>query len=99
MGVIRFFLKIALLPVVVVLTVVQWFFIFLIGFSSMVFNMLAGLFLLTAVLSYLMGISDGKEVTGMIATGFVIFMVPVTGTRIVMHITALKMIMCDFIGF
>ena len=44
MGVIRFFLKIALLPVVVVLTVVQWFFIFLIGFSSMVFNMLAGLF-------------------------------------------------------
>ena len=98
MRVIRFFLKIALLPVIVAVTVIQWFFIFLIGFSSVVFNMLAGLFLLTAVLSYLMGISDGKEAVGMIATGFVIFMVPVTGTWIVMHITALNMIMRDFIG-
>ena len=98
MRVIRFFLKIALLPVIIAVTVIQWFFIFLIGFSSVVFNMLAGLFLLTAVLSYLMGISDGKEAMGMIATGFVIFMVPVTGTWIVMHITALNMIMRDFIG-
>lgn len=96
MRVIRFFLKIALLPVIIAVTVIQWFFIFLIGFSSVVFNMLAGLFLLTAVLSYLMGISDGKEAVGMIATGFVIFMVPVTGTWIVMHITALNMIMRDF---
>lgn len=98
MRVIRFFLKLALLPVIIAVTVIQWFFIFLIGFSSVVFNMLAGLFLLTAVLSYLMGISDGKEAVGMIATGFVIFMVPVTGTWIVMHITALNMIMRDFIG-
>ena len=98
MRVIRFFLKIALLPVIVAVTVIQWFFIFLIGFSSVVFNMLAGLFLLTAVLSYLMGISDGKEAVGMVATGFVIFMVPVTGTWIVMHITALNIIMRDFIG-
>ena len=98
MRVIRFFLKLALLPVIVAVTVIQWFFIFLIGFSSVVFNMLAGLFLLTAVLSYLMGISDGKEAVGMIATGFVIFMVPVTGTWIVMHITALNMIMREFIG-
>ena len=98
MRVIRFFLKIALLPVIAAVTLIQWFFIFLIGFSSVVFNMLAGLFLLTAVLSYLMGISDGKEAIGMIATGFVIFMIPVTGTWIVMHITALNMIMRDFIG-
>lgn len=98
MRVIRFFLKIALLPVIVAVTVIQWFFIFLIGFSSVVFNMLAGLFLLTAVLSYLMGISDGKEAVGMMATGFVIFMVPVTGTWIVMHITAFNMIMREFIG-
>lgn len=98
MRVIRFFLKLALLPVIIAVTVIQWFFIFLIGFSSVVFNMLAGLFLLTAVLSYLMGISDGKEAVGMIATGFVIFMVPITGAWIVMHITALNMIMHDFIG-
>lgn len=45
-----------------------------------------------------MGISVGREAVGMIATGFVIFMVPVTGAWFVMHVTALKMIMRDFIG-
>lgn len=98
MRVIRFFLKIALLPVVVALTLVQWFFIFLIGFSSVVFDILAGLFLLTAVLSYLMRISDGKEALGMIATGFAVFMIPVIGAWIVMHITAINMNIRDFIG-
>lgn len=97
MRVIRFFLKLALLPVILVVTLIQWFFIFLIGFSSVAFNVLAWLFLLAAVLSYLMGIADGREALGMIATGFVIFMVPVAGTWIVAHITALNMNMRDFI--
>ena len=97
MRVIRFFLKIALLPVIAAVTLIQWFFIFLIGFSSVVFNMLAGLFLLTAVLSYLMGISDGKEAVGMIATGFVIFMVPVIGEWFVNLIASANAGLCAFI--
>ena len=97
MRVIRFFLKLALLPVILFVTLIQWFFIFLIGFSSVVFNVLAWLFLLAAVLSCLMGIADGREALEMIATGFVIFMVPVAGTWIVTHITALNMNMRDFI--
>lgn len=43
MRVILSFLKAALLPVVVAVTVVQWLFIFLIDFSSVVFDMIAGL--------------------------------------------------------
>lgn len=97
MRVIRFFLKLALLPAILVVTLIQWLFIFLIGFSSVAFNVLAWLFLLASVLSYLMGIADGKEALGMIATGFVIFMIPVTGTWIVTHIAALNMNMRDFI--
>ena len=50
MRVIRFFLKLALLPVILVVTLIQLLFIFLIGFSSVVFNVLAWLFLLAAVL-------------------------------------------------
>ena len=98
MRVIRFFLKIALLPVIAALTVLQWFFIFLFGFSSVVFDMLAGLFLLTAVLSYLMGIFGEKEALGMVAVGFAVFMIQVIGTWIVMYITVMNMDMRDFIG-
>lgn len=97
MRTIRFFLKIVLLPIILIATIIQWFFIFLIGFSSIVFNVLAGLFLLIAVLSYLMGISSGKEAIGMIVIGFVIFIVPITGAWFVMHITNFKMNMRDFI--
>lgn len=98
MRVIRFLIKLALLPVILIVTLLQWFFIFLIGFSSIVFNVLAGFFLLIAVLSYLMGISSGKEAIGMIVTGFVIFIIPITGAWIVMHITNFKMNMCDFLS-
>lgn len=98
MRVIRFFLKTAVLPVVVALTVLQWLFIFLIGFSSVVFDMLAGLFLLTAVMSYLMGISDGKEALGMVAAGFAVFMIQVIGAWIVMQINAINMNMRVFLS-
>lgn len=97
MRIIRFFLKLALLLVILIVTVIQWFFIFLIGFSSVVFNMLAGLFLLIAVLSYLMGNSNGTEALGMIAIGFVIFMIPIVGAWSVMHITILNLNMRNFI--
>lgn len=90
MRVIRFLVKLALLPVILILTLLQWFFIFLIGFSSVVFNVLAGLFLLTAILSYLMEISDSIETLGLIATGFVIFIVPVMGEWFVLMIVTMN---------
>ncbi len=44
-----------------IVTVVQWFGAFIIGVSSIVFNVPARLFLLVAVLSYLMGLAAGTE--------------------------------------
>ena len=70
---------------------------FLVGFSSAIFYLLAGLFLLVAVLSYLMGLSAGAEVVKMIIAGFVIFMIPVAGDAVVTAVTALNMGMRDFI--
>ena len=89
--------KIVMLPAVVTVTLVQWIMVFLVGFSSVVFNFLAGLFLLVAVLSYLMGLSAGAEAVKMIIAGFVIFMIPVAGDAVVTAVTALNMGMRDFI--
>ena len=61
MRIIRFLLKMVVFPIMLIVTMVQWFGAFIIGFSSAVFNVLAGLFLLVAVLSYLMGLSAGAE--------------------------------------
>ena len=97
MRIIRFLLKMVVFPIMLIVTVVQWFGAFIIGFSSAVFNVLAGLFLLVAVLSYLMGLSAGAEAVKMIAAGFIVFMIPVVGEWIVTAITALNMGMRDFI--
>lgn len=94
---IRFLLKIVLLPVIGIVTIIQWFFIFLIGFSSIILNSLAGLSLLIAVLSYLMRISNGTEVLGLIAIGFVIFMIPIIGVWIVTHLAIFIMTMRNII--
>jgi len=80
-----------------IVTVIQWFGVFIIGFSSVVFNVLAGLFLLMAVLSYLMELSAGVEALRMIVAGFIVFMIPITGEWIVTAITALNMGMRNFI--
>lgn len=89
--------KIVMLPVIVVVTLVQWFMAFLVGFSSAVFYLIAGLFLVVAILSYLMGLSGGLETLKMILAGFVIFMIPVAGEAVVTSIAALNAGMRDFI--
>lgn len=62
-----------------IMTLIQWFGVFIIGLSSIVFNILAGLFFFVAILSYLMGQSAGAEAVKMILAGFGIFMVPIIG--------------------
>ena len=97
MIVLKLIAKAVILPAVVAVTLIQWFMAFLIGFSSIVFNLLAGLFLLVAVLSYLMGLSAGDEAVKMIVAGFIVFMVPIAGEWIVTAITVLNMGMRNFI--
>ena len=97
MRIIRFLLKMVVSPIILIVTVIQWFGAFIIGFSSAVFNVLAGLFLLVAALSYLMGLSAGAEAVKMVVAGFIVFMIPVAGEWIVTAITALNMGMRNFI--
>lgn len=97
MFVLKLIAKILLLPAVVAVTLIQWFMVFLIGFSSIVSNLLAGLFLLVAVLSYLMGLSAGAEVVKMIVAGFVVFMIPIAGEAFMTAVTALNIGIRNFI--
>jgi len=97
MFVLKLIAKIVMLPAVVAVTLAQWLMAFLIGFSSVVFNLLAGLFLLVAALSYLMGLSGGAEALKLILAGFVVFMIPVVGDAVVTAVTALNEGMRDFI--
>ena len=95
----KLIVKIVLFSAILAVTLIQWFMAVLIGFFSIIFNLLAGLFLLVAILSYLMGLSSGAEAVKMIIAGFVVFMIPIAGETVVNAATALTMGMHNFIRY
>lgn len=89
--------KILVFPVMLVVTVIQWLFIFLISFSSIIFYLLAGLFLPVAVLSLIFGVATWPEALRAILVGFIVFMIPVIGEGITAIIVVFREGLSDFI--
>ena len=69
-------LKLALFPLLLLLILAQWVGIFLTTFSTILTNLLAGLFFFVALTSWVMKLADGGEVLKMLITAFVIFVLP-----------------------
>ena len=69
-------LKLALLPLLLLLILAQWVGIFLMTFSTILTNLLAGLFFFVALTSWVMKLADGGEVLKMLITAFVVFVLP-----------------------
>ena len=78
MKAIRFILKIMLLPVIIALTVIRLFAEFLAGISAVIFRSIAGIFLLTALLSYGFGLESTGECLKMVLAGFLFYLLPCT---------------------
>ena len=70
MTVLKLMLKLAVLPLYLLLILVRWTGIFLTTFSSVVTNLLAGMFFFTALACWAMRLADGGEVLKMLITGF-----------------------------
>ena len=69
-------LKLALFPLLLLLILAQWVGIFLTTFSTVLTNLLAGLFFFVALASWIMKLADGGEVLKMLITAFVVFVLP-----------------------
>ncbi len=89
--------KIIAIPMMLVITLIQWFGVFLVSCSAVILNLFAGLCLLLAVLGYLMQISTGAESIRMIIVGFMVFMVPIAGEWIIDRIIDINLGLRDFI--
>ena len=89
--------KVVTFPIMLIVTIIQYLFVFLIGFSSIVFNILAGLFLLIAVVSLIFGVATWPEALRTALAGFIVFMIPVIGQGIVAVIGVLREGLSDFI--
>ena len=97
MKLIRWIVKIILLPVACVLTLIQWIGIFLNSISGVVMGILSFLFVLTGTASLLFGLASGPEFWKMIITAFVIFLIPHIGDWMIERITLLRYLVGDFV--
>ena len=87
MTVLKQMLKLAVLPLYLLLILMQWAGIFLTTFSSVVTNLLAGLFFFTALACWVMGLADGGEVLKMLVTAFVVFVLPYIAIALIAKIS------------
>ena len=87
MAVLKWMLKLALFPLLLLLTLAQWVGIFLTTFSTILTNLLAGLFFFVALASWVMKLADGGEVLKMLITAFVLFVLPYIAMSIIAKIS------------
>ena len=97
MRLLKFMGKVLAFPVMLIVMVIQWLFTFMVGLSSVVFNLLAGLFLLIAVLSLVFGISTWTETLRPVLAAFIVFMIPVVGQGITAVVVVIREGLSDFI--
>ena len=97
MKVLKIIGKVLAFPIMLIVTVIQWLFTFLVGLSSVIFNLLVGLFLLIAVLSIVFGISTWTEALRPALAAFIVFMIPVIGQGITAVIVVIREGLSDFI--
>ena len=93
----RLMLKILVLPLIVAVTLIQWAGIFLTQFSSVIFNLLAGLMFLLSVVGWLMGICTGAETMRMLAVGFVVFIIPHIAEWLIVRIAVINCNLRNFL--
>ncbi len=80
------------LPVILILTVFQWICLLAVGLSSILFNMIGGIFIIAGFLSYMMGYEPVAMMWRMIAAGTGICLFPIVGEWITAQITCLNLL-------
>lgn len=97
MTALKLMLKLAALPLILLLILAQWAGIFLTTFSAVITHLLAGLFFFVALASWVMKLADGSEVLKMLITAFLIFILPYIAMSIIAKISFFADELRDFL--
>lgn len=90
MVVVKFIIRILLLPVRISLTIVQLVVMFITCLSATVFHILSGIICITAILGYGFGQETGTETIRMLVAGFVLYVLPIIASWFVVWLEAIK---------
>ena len=68
--------KLLVIPLLLGLTLIQWVGLFLVGFSAVFFDLLAGMIFSVTVVSFFLGLVARMECLNILLVGFAIYIVP-----------------------
>ena len=91
MGLIKRIFKLLVLPLIVAVTLIQWVGIFFTQFSTVIFNLLAGLMFLITIAGWMFGILR------LLAVAFVVFIIPHIAEWLIIRIAVINYGLRDFI--
>lgn len=97
MVLIKIFFKLLVLPIIAAVTLIQWVGIFFTQFSTVIFNLLAGLMFLIAVAGFMFGVGTGAETLQMLTVAFVVFIIPHIAEWLIIRIAAINYGLREFI--
>ena len=97
MALIKILFKLLVLPLIAAVTLIQWVGIFLTQFSTVIFNLLAGLMFLIATAGWVFDIGAGAETLQMMAVAFVVFIIPHIAEWLIIRIAAINYGLREFI--
>ena len=93
MVVVKFIIRILLLPVRIRLTIVQLVVMFITLLSATVLHILSGIICITAILGYGFGQETGTEMIRMLAVGFLLYVLPIIASWFVVWLETIKIIL------
>lgn len=94
---IKLFFKLLAVPVVIAVTLIQWIGIFVTGFSSVLFNLVAGALFMIALACLITGVATGTEAMQTLVLSFAIFIIPHIAEWLIVRIAELNYLLRDFI--
>lgn len=86
MRVVRFFLKLLVIPLLLVLLAVQWGLTFVVSLSGWIFHLFSGIIFATAILSGFMELCTWQEAGSMLLVSFVLFLLPHLAATLVIRL-------------
>ena len=84
--------KVILLPVIILLTILQWICNLAVSISTLFFNLVGGIFIATGILSYAFGQEPVNIMWRMIMSGIIICVFPKIGEWIAVQIAYLNLL-------
>ncbi len=93
----RGLIKIAVFPILILVWLLKWAWIFLSRCTQIFFYLVAFILFLTAVGGYAFGLENGTETIRTMMVGFLFFMIPVTASAVTGTLIFINEMLIEFI--